>query len=48
MLKKVCRPEMDEVTGGWRGRHNEELYGSVPHQILFGLSKQGDWDGQGM
>jgi hypothetical protein len=25
MLRKVCRPRRDEVTGGWRKLHNEEL-----------------------
>jgi hypothetical protein len=25
VLKKVCRPKRDEVTGEWRKLHNEEL-----------------------
>jgi hypothetical protein len=26
MLKKIFGPKMDEVTGEWRGLHNEELH----------------------
>ena len=26
MLRKIFRPKMDEVTGEWRGLHNEELH----------------------
>jgi hypothetical protein len=26
MLRRIFEPKMDEVTGGWRKLHNEELY----------------------
>jgi hypothetical protein len=25
VLRRILEPNMDEVTGGWRGLHNEEL-----------------------
>jgi hypothetical protein len=27
VLRRICGPKMDEVTGGWRKLHNEELHG---------------------
>jgi hypothetical protein len=47
VLKKVCSPEMDEVTGGWRGRHNEELYGvySSPNIIRVIKARRLRWAG---
>jgi hypothetical protein len=27
VLRRIFRPSRDEVTGGWRKLHNEELYG---------------------
>jgi hypothetical protein len=29
MLGRIFGPRRDEVTGGWRGLHEEELYSSV-------------------
>jgi hypothetical protein len=26
VLRRICGPESDEVTGGWRELHNEELH----------------------
>jgi hypothetical protein len=26
VLKRICRPKRDEVTGGWKKLHNEELH----------------------
>jgi hypothetical protein len=34
VLRRILGPKRDEVTGGWRKLHNEEL------QILFGLLNQ--------
>jgi hypothetical protein len=27
VLRRIFGPKRDEVTGGWRGLHNEELHG---------------------
>jgi hypothetical protein len=27
VLRRICGPKRDEVTGGWRKLHNEELHG---------------------
>ena len=34
VLKKVLGPKRDDVAGGWRKLHQEELHD--PHQTLFG------------
>jgi hypothetical protein len=26
VLRKICRPNRDDVTGEWRRKHDEELY----------------------
>jgi hypothetical protein len=26
VLRRICEPKRDEVTGGWRKLHNEELH----------------------
>jgi hypothetical protein len=36
MLRRTFVPKREEVTGGWRKLHNEEL-----HQILLGLANEG-------
>jgi hypothetical protein len=35
VLWSIVRPKRDEMTGGWRKLHNEELHGlySLPHII---------------
>jgi hypothetical protein len=38
----------DEVTGGWRKLHNEELHSLYSSPVLLGWSRQGGWDGRGM
>jgi len=38
----------EEVTGGWRKLHNEELITCMLHQMLLKWSNQGGWDGWGM
>jgi hypothetical protein len=30
VLRKICRPKRDEVTGEWRKLHNEELNDLYP------------------
>jgi hypothetical protein len=37
VLRRIFGPERDEVTGGWRKLHNEELHGlySVPDIIMM-------------
>jgi hypothetical protein len=30
VLRRVFGPMRDEMTGGWRGLHDEELHNSVP------------------
>jgi hypothetical protein len=36
MLRRIFGRKSEEVAGGWRRLHNEEL-----HQILLGLSNRG-------
>jgi hypothetical protein len=38
----------DEVTGGWRKLHNEELYNLCSSPSIIRMISQGGWDGQGM
>jgi hypothetical protein len=40
VLRKVFEPQRDEVTEDWRRLRNEELYGCIPSQIIFGSSDQ--------
>jgi hypothetical protein len=42
-LRRIFGPKREEVAGGWRRLHNEDL-----HKIILGWSNQGGWDGQGM
>jgi len=39
VLKKILTPKREELTGGCRKLHNEELRDFIPHQIAFGCSK---------
>jgi hypothetical protein len=41
-LWRIFGPKGDEVTGGWRKLHNEELHN------MYMWSSQGGWDGQDM
>jgi hypothetical protein len=36
VLRRICGPKRDEVTGEWRRLHNEELNDLHSSQILFG------------
>jgi hypothetical protein len=43
VLRRIFGPKREEVAGGWRRLHNEEL-----HQILLGGSNQGGCNGRVM
>jgi hypothetical protein len=47
VLMSVCRLKRDEVTGGWRKLHNEELHNlySLPSIIRMIKSKRMRWAG---
>jgi hypothetical protein len=36
VLRRIFGPKRDEVTGGWRKLHNEELHNLNCHQLLLG------------
>jgi hypothetical protein len=36
MLRRIFGPKKDEVTGGWRKLHNEELHGFTLRPVLLG------------
>jgi hypothetical protein len=45
VLRKILRPKRDEVTGGWRKLHNEELHNlySSPSKIRMIKSRRMRW-----
>jgi hypothetical protein len=47
VLRRIFGPERDEVTGGWRKVHNEELHNlySPPNIIRMGKSRRMRWAG---
>jgi hypothetical protein len=47
VLRKIFRPKRDEVTGGWRKLHNEELHDlySSPSIIRIIKSRRMRWAG---
>jgi hypothetical protein len=47
VLRRICGPKMDEVTGEWRKLHNEELHilYSLPNIIRQIKSMQKRWAG---
>jgi hypothetical protein len=50
VLRRIFGPKRDEVTGGWKKLHNEELHICTHLQILLGTSNQGEsggWDVHG-
>jgi hypothetical protein len=48
VLRKIFRPKRDEVTGGWRKLHNEELHNfySSPNIIRMIKSRRMRWSGK--
>jgi hypothetical protein len=47
VLRRIFGPKRDEVTGGWRKLHNEELYNLYfsPHIIRMIKSRRMRWAG---
>jgi hypothetical protein len=47
VLRRIFRPKRDEVTGGWRKLHNEELHKfySSPSIIRMNKSRRIRWGG---
>jgi hypothetical protein len=39
MLRRIFGPKRDEVTGGWRKLHNEELHGLYSSSSIFRVVK---------
>jgi hypothetical protein len=39
VLRKVIEPKRDEVTGGWRKLHNEELHNLYSSRDIFRMIK---------
>jgi hypothetical protein len=48
VLRRIFRPKRDEVTGGWRKLHNEELCGLYSSASLIRTSSRGELDGRSM
>jgi hypothetical protein len=47
VLRKICVPKRDEMTGGWRKLHNEEFHNlySSPNIITMIKSRRMRWAG---
>jgi hypothetical protein len=47
VLRRICGPKRDEVTGGWRKLHNEELHGlySSPSIVWVIKARRMRWAG---
>jgi hypothetical protein len=41
VLSRIFGPKRDEVTGGWRKLHDEELHGLYSSLSIVRVSKQG-------
>jgi hypothetical protein len=41
VLRRIFRPKRDEVTGGWRKLHNEELHNLYSSSSLIRMIKSG-------
>jgi hypothetical protein len=39
VLRRLFGPRKDEVTGGWRKLHNEELHGLYPSSSIIRMMK---------
>jgi hypothetical protein len=48
VLRRIFGPKREEMTGGWRKLHNEELHNlySLPNIIRMILSRRIRWAGQ--
>jgi hypothetical protein len=45
LLRKVCGPMKDEVTGEWRRLHNRELYDLYPSSNIIRVPKKNEMGG---
>jgi hypothetical protein len=47
VLRRIFEPKRDEVTGGWRKLHNEELHGlySLPSVVMVIKARRMRWAG---
>jgi hypothetical protein len=41
VLRRIFRPKRDEVTGGWKNLHNEELNNIYSSQNIIRITDQG-------
>jgi hypothetical protein len=48
VLRRIFGLKRDEVAGGWRKLHNEELHDLCYYQSKLEWSSRGGWDWQGM
>jgi hypothetical protein len=48
MLRRIFGSKMEEVAGGWRRPHNEELHNLYASPYIIRVSNQGRYDGRGM
>jgi hypothetical protein len=39
VLRRICSPKIDEVTGGWRKLHNKELRGLYSSPSIIKIIK---------
>jgi hypothetical protein len=47
MLSRICSPKKEEVTGGWRKLHNEELHNLYSSASIIRMikSRRREWSG---
>jgi hypothetical protein len=48
VLRRIFGPKRDEVTGGWRKLHNEEIHNCTPPNIIKLLMSRRMRGGQSM
>jgi hypothetical protein len=48
VLRRIFGPRRDEVTGGWRKLHNEELHNLYSSRSIIRIVKPKRLDGQDM
>jgi hypothetical protein len=44
VLRRIFRPKRDEVTGGWRNQHNEELHNLYPSPSIIRMKSTRQMD----